>query len=371
MNMYTGKRLLSLDALRGFDMMFIMGVSTIIERLCALFNGGENCWLARQMSHVPWNGLRHHDTIFPLFLFIAGIAFTYSYAKQVANGASKGRIHAKIFKRGLALFLLGLVYNGLFDLDFANLRFCSVLARIGFAWMFAALLFVNLKPKARIWISCIILVGYYLLIRFVGAPDYPGADPLSMEGNLVGYIDRLVMKNHLYYKGVFDPEGILSILPAVVTAMLGMFTGEFIQQPESRMSGGRKTVLMFAAAAVMLVAGLLWSLDFPINKALWSSTFILVVGAYSLAMFALFYYLIDVKGWRRWATFFEVIGRNPISIYMVQRFVSFWAMSQFFFGGLAGLCSQPVGDLILAVGKFGLCWLFLWFLYRKKIYWRV
>lgn len=369
--MNTGKRLLSLDALRGFDMMFIMGVSTIIERICALFNGGENCWLARQMSHVDWNGLRHHDTIFPLFLFIAGIAFTYSYGKMVAKGATRGQIYRKIITRGIALFLLGLVYNGLFNLDFANLRFCSVLARIGFAWMFAALLFINFKPKTRVVISAVILVGYYALIRFVAAPDYPGADPLSMEGNLVGYIDRLVMRDHLLYKGVFDPEGILSILPAIVTAMLGMFTGEFIKQPESKVSGNRKTVMMFAAAAVMLAVGLVWSLDFPINKALWSSTFVLVVGAYSLAMFALFYYLIDVKGWKRWTKFFEVIGRNSITIYMIQTFVSFWAMSQFFFGGLAGLCSQPVGDLILAIGKFGLAWLFLWFLYKKDSFFKV
>ena len=129
--METGKRLLSLDALRGFDMIFIMGFASVITAACGLFPGGDSSFLASQMHHVPWNGFHHHDTIFPLFLFIAGVSFPFSHAKQVAGGASKGRIYRKIFTRGILLFLLGLVYNGFFRLDFAGLRIFSVLARIG------------------------------------------------------------------------------------------------------------------------------------------------------------------------------------------------------------------------------------------------
>lgn len=367
--MDANKRLLSLDALRGFDMMFIMGFAGIVRMICGLFPGGDDCWLLNQMSHVPWEGLHHHDTIFPLFLFIAGISFPFSYAKQQEKGRTRGQIYGKIFYRGFMLFFLGLVYNGIFNLKFGTLRIFSVLARIGFAWMFAALLFINFKPKARAIISVAILVGYWLLIKFIPAPDFPGADPYSMEGNLVGYIDRCLFRNHLCYDKLFDPEGLLSLLPAIVTANLGMFTGEYVRNGKA--SGGKKTVYMFAAAAVMLVAGLLWSLEFPINKALWSSTFVLVVGAYSLAMFALFYYLIDVRGWTKWTKFFEVIGLNSITIYLGQHIIPFKNISNYFFKGVAGLCPEPVEALILKIASFAVAWLFLWFLYKKKVFLKV
>lgn len=369
--MDTDKRLLSLDTLRGFDMMFIMGFAAVVEAVCCLFPGGDGSWLCQQMSHVPWDGLRHHDTIFPLFLFIAGISFPFSYAKQLSRGATRGQVYAKIFKRGFVLVLLGLIYSGLFNLKFSTLRFYSVLARIGLAWMFAALLFINFKPKTRAVIAAVLLVGYYLLLKFVPAPDAPGADPFSREGNLVGYVDRMLWPSHLFQKGLFDPEGLLSLVPSVVTAMLGMFTGEFVRLDEAKLSGSRKSLYMFLASLVMLGAGLLWSLDFPVNKSLWSSSFVLVVGAYSLALFALFYYVIDVRGWRSWTKFFEVIGLNSITIYFAQRVLPFGSVNKFFLGGLASLCPEPWARLVLAVGYFAVCWLFLWFLYRKKVFLKV
>ena len=373
--MDTEKRLLSLDALLGFDMLFIMGFSSLVVAVCALFPNGGECWLARQMSHVSWDGLRHHDTIFPLFLYLAGLSFPFSYAKQVARGKTRKQIYGKIFYRGLALVVLGCIYNGFFQLKFP-FRYMGVLQHIGLAWMFAALLFINFKAKTRVWIAACILVVYYLLIRFIGAPDVPGANPLSYEGNLVGYVDRVLNRWFSFmhgrlYEGNFDPEGVLSILPAIVTAMLGMFTGEFVRLPEEKYSGNKKTVYMLIAAAIMLVVGLLWSLQFPINKKLWSSTFVLVVGAYSVAMFALFYWIIDVKGWKKWTTFFTVIGMNSITIYMGQRIINFRSISNFFFGGIAGLCSEPWANAINAFGYLAVSWLFLYFLYKKKIFLKV
>ena len=369
--MDSGKRLLSLDTLRGFDMIFIMGFASVVVSLCSLFPGGESCWLANQMHHASWDGLFHHDTIFPLFLFIAGISFPFSYAKQLSKGASRGQVYGKIFRRGIILFLLGMVYNGLFKLELSTVRIYSVLGRIGLAWMFAALLFINFKPKARAVIAVVLLVGYWLLLKYVPAPDAPGADPFSLEGNIVGYVDRTLTPNHIYKKGLYDPEGLLSLIPAIVTAMLGMFTGEFVRLDEEKISGGRKSLYMAIAAVVMLVVGLIWSLDFPINKALWSSTFVLVVGAYSLGLFALFYYIIDVKGWKGWTKFFEVIGLNSITIYMAQRIISFSGINKFFLGGLAGLCPEPLGNLILDLGYLTISWLFLWFLYKKKVFLKV
>ena len=327
-------RLLSLDTFRGFDMMFIMGFAALVKAICLLFPGGEGSWLFQQMTHCAWDGLRQHDTIFPTFLFIAGISFPFSYASQLARGATKGQVYAKIFRRALILVLLGLVYNGLFELKFSTLRFPSVLARIGLAWMVAAILQINFKPRTRAVIAVVLLVGYWLLLKYIPAPDAPGADPFSREGNLVGYIDRMLMPNHLYQKGLFDPEGLLSLMPAVVTAMLGMFTGEFVRLSEDKVSGSRKTVYMLLAALVMLGIGLLWSLVFPINKALWSSTFVLVVGAYSLGLFAIFYYLIDVKGWKKGTKFFEVIGLNSIAIYMAQQIIGANKANEVLFSGL-------------------------------------
>ena len=369
--MKENKRLESLDAFRGFDMMFIMGLSGIIVAVCKLFPGGADCALAAQFGHSAWNGLKFYDMIFPTFLFIAGISFPFSYGKQCDLGASRGKIYLKILKRALILFALGLVYNGLFRLHLDSLRICSVLGRIGFAWMFAALLFINFKPGVRAVIAAALLLGYWFLCM-IPAPDMAGADPLSREGCLVGYIDRTLLgPEHVYSDGVFDPEGMLSTLPAIVTAMLGMFTGEFVRLPESRISGNRKALFLLLTAAVLLVAGLVWDRWFPINKKLWSSTFVLVVGAYSMAMFALFYWLIDVKGWNSWTLPFKVVGMNSITIYLAQRMINIKFTADFLTGGIVELCPEQWGALISKLSYFALAWLLLYFLYKRKIFIKV
>jgi len=359
------KRLLSIDALRGFDMMFIMGFAAIVTATCKLFPGGADCWLNLQMTHVDWNGFRHHDTIFPLFLFISGMTFPFSLSASKAKGKSNKRIFWKTVLRGFILFLLGLVVNHIFDLS-PTFRIPSVLARIGLAWMFAAWLFMAFGWKWRAVIAAVILIGYNLLL-LIPAPDAAGAGSLTLEGNIVGYVDRILMPNHLLKPGVFDPEGLLSTFPAIVTAMLGQFTGEFVKDSSCK----RKTLWMVVAAAALLVVGLVWSLWFPINKKLWTSTFTLVAGAYSVGLFALFYWLIDVKGWKKWTPFFTVIGMNSITIYMIQRIVSFKDISAFFLGGVAGLMPKAWGTWLLAIGYFALSWLLLWFLYKKKIFLKV
>ena len=352
---------MSLDALRGFDMFFIMGLSSVVAALCALWPGEVTDAVARSMGHVSWDGLRHHDTIFPLFLFLAGVSFPFSYAKQREKGRSTMEIHLKIIRRAAILILLGLIYNGLFKLDFANLRCASVLARIGIAWMFAAILYVNCGLRTRIGVSIFILAGYALLSKYVGAPDVAGADPLSREGCFVGYFDRCFLPGQLYFDGRFDPEGLLSALPAVVTAMLGMFTGELIRLPEERMSGNRKTLWMLGGAVALAAVAVVGNGFVPVNKMLWSSTFVCAVGSYSLAMMALFYYVIDVRGFNgRWTLLFRVVGMNSITIYMAQRIVNFGGISNFFVGGLAGLCPENIAAGITPGGFVGVCLVFLW-----------
>jgi len=365
--MDPNKRLASLDALRGFDMMFIMNLALMIGAICALFPGGEDCWLATQMTHVGWNGFHHHDTIFPLFLFIAGISFPFSYAKQQSKGLSRGRIYKKIIVRGLVLFLLGLICNGLFRLHWDTIRIFSVLGRIGFAWMFAALIFINTKPRTRAIISVVILLGYWFLCM-IPAPDAPGADPLSRDGCLVGYIDRTLFPGHLLSKN-FDPEGLLSVLPSIVTALLGMFTGEFVRK--DNISGNKKTLWMLAAATVMLILCLIWNNWLPINKKLWSSSFVLAAGSYSLYMFAIFYWIIDVKGWDGWILPFKVVGMNSIAVYMIPRFISLVYARDFFLKGVMEMCSESVARVIAFAGVFVVDWLIAYFLYRQKIFFKV
>ena len=364
------KRLLSIDTLRGMDMLLIMGLSTLIVNLCNLFPGGSDFWLARQMHHVAWNGLAIMDMVFPVFLFIAGLSFPFSYASQVEKGRTSGQVHRKIFLRCLALIALGIVYNGFFDLRFPQ-RYASVLGRIGLAWMFVALLYIHGKPKARIVIASVLLVGYGLLSMFVGAPDAPaGAGPLTQDGCLCGWVDRLLLPGRRIY-GNFDPEGLLGVIPATVTALLGMFTGEFIRLPEEKYSGGKKTLWMLGAAVILITAGLLWSLALPINKKLWSSTFVLVVGGISVALYALVYYIVEVKGHVKWTFFFRVIGLNSITVYMLTRIVSIWDIAGFFLNGTAGLLPEAWGAVLLTAGYIAVCWLLLYFLYKHKVFLKV
>lgn len=363
-------RLMSLDTLRGLDMLFIMGMAPLIAALCGLWPCEFTDAIAGNMDHVEWNGLTQHDTIFPLFLFIAGVSFPFSLAKQRAQKRSTSRIYRKIITRGLVLVLLGMIYNGLFNLDFANLRVASVLGRIGLAWMLAAIIYLNFRTSARVIIAVAILIGYGLVSYFCVAPDMPGAAPMTLEGNIAGYLDRQYLPGRLIYgDNFFDPEGLLSTIPAIVTAMLGMFTGQFIRR--SMISGNRKTAWMLIAATLMIAAGLLFDGFVPINKKLWSSTFVLVVGGYSLAMMGIMYWLVDVKMWRRWTLFFRVVGLNSITIYMLQAIVNLHSASHFFFNGLAEHCPEQLGRVVSTAGYVAVCWLILYFLYRKKVFLKV
>jgi predicted acyltransferase len=269
----------------------------------------------------------------------------------------------------VVLFVLGLVYNGLFRLQLDTLRLPSVLGRIGLTWGIAALLCVWLRPKARAAIAVALLVGYSLLMM-IPAPDVAeGVGALTKESNLAGYVDRIIMPNHIYWRGIMDPEGLLSTLPAVVTALLGIFTGEWILR--EGVSGGRKALIMAAASVVMLTLGLVWNHWQPINKMLWSSAFVLTAGAYSLALFALFYYVIDVRGCRRWAEWLRVIGVNSITIYLLQEIVSFSGISQFFLGGLAAHLTAELGAVVLSAGYIVACWLVLYLLDKHNIHLKV
>ncbi len=364
------KRLHSLDALRGFDMFWIMGGSGIFAGLATLTNWPPLVWWQGQLEHVEWHGFQFMDMIFPLFLFIAGISFPFSYAKRTAMNQTRQDIYKHVIGRGLILVLLGIAYNNGIRFDFGQMRFGSVLGRIGLAWMFAALIYMNTNRNFRIiWLGAL-LIGYWLLLQFIPAPDLGSTDVFSREGNLASYIDRLLMPGKLYL-GNHDPEGLFSTIPAIGTALLGMFTGDFMRSDYLSNKPLRKVLYLVLAAIALMIIGQLWNLIFPINKNLWTSSFVCFVGGLSLLLFSIFYLIIDVWQYKKWAFFFVVIGMNPITIYLANRIINFNAAGMFFFKGIADLLPKSCEELIYSIAVTSVGWVFLYILYRKKIFLKV
>ncbi|MES1217554.1 MAG: DUF5009 domain-containing protein [Bacteroidota bacterium] len=364
----TSDRLFSLDALRGFDMFWIMGAEEIFH---ALFKAtGSPFWgaIAEELTHPSWNGFHFYDLIFPLFLFIAGVATPYSVGKQLENGASKKQLVWRVVKRGFILVVLGFIANnGLQLKPLAELRFGSVLGRIGLAYMFANIIYLYTKQTAQIIWFWGLIIGYWLLLKFNSAPGFPRGD-LSMEGNFASYIDRLVLPGKLYL-GIHDPEGLTSTIPAISTGLLGIITGNFLKK--NPMVQTRKSLWMAVTGVVFIALAHVWDMDFPINKNLWSSSFVLNVGGYSLILLSIFYYIIDVLGYKKWAFFFKVIGMNSILIYMSGKFIDWGYTTNGFFKWLGQWIGDPYNIVIMAICYVMIKWLFLYFMYRKKVFLRV
>lgn len=369
--MEKGNRLMSLDALRGFDMFFITGGSGLISALCGAF-GNSHCWLAKQMGHVAWAGLAHHDTIFPLFLFLAGVSWPFSYASQVEKGRSALQIHLKVVLRMLILATLGMMIGGLLRFN-PPFRIPSVLGQIGLSWGIAAMIFMHVKkPLVRGLVIGGILVAYWLVLAFVGAPDAPaGADFYSKQWNIVSWLDRTLMPNYIYVKNVYDPESLFCVPAGAALAMLGMTAGSILRL-DAWKPGRRAAVLLGLSLATLAAAFFfIYVLRMPIVKALWTSSFVLSAAAYSFAMLALFYWIVDVRGWRRWTFYFRVIGMNSITVYMMMAIGIVGAFRAFFFGGLVAQFSGP-WKAVASNAAFQLAaWLLLYILYRKKAFLKV
>ncbi|HKK40768.1 MAG TPA: hypothetical protein VJ963_00070, partial [Bacteroidales bacterium] len=216
----------------------------------------------------------------------------------------------------------------------------------------------------------VLLLGYWLLLVLFPAHDLGATDIFSREGNLTSYIDRMIMPGRLYL-GNHDPEGIFSTLPAIGTALLGMFTGEFMLSKYLNDKPMKKVLYLFIASVTLMIIGRVWNLAFPINKNLWTSSFVCFVGGLSMLLFTIFYLIIDVWQFKKWAFFFVVIGMNPITIYLTERIINFRAATRFFFGGLADIMPEAWTPLINGIGITAIAWIFLYILYKKKIFLKV
>ena len=386
-----GERLLSLDALRGADMLCIIGGASAVLALCRMFGWAPDCWLARQMVHPAWHWTEfaHHDTIFPLFLFLAGVSWPFSLSGQRSRGRTTAQILRKIGFRVAALFGLGIFMGNLFAFDFKTVRFDSVLFHIGFCWAVAAMLYMYVRSwKVRLGIAFALLAVHWLVLYTCTAPDaaalLASTDPavakkvaayaatgtgnFSFVGNVAGWMDRAFVPGKLY-EGIFDPDGLFGKVSGISLALFGVFAGELLRKRE--VSGNRKTLILAGAGVAALALTLAWSPVCPVNKKIWTSTFVLASACYAYLMMALFYWIIDVRGVRKWAFFFKVIGMNSITIYMLMRIFSFSQTSQFFFGGVASWGNADWSRFVIALGQVAVEWVVLWYLYRKNTFLRV
>lgn len=362
------QRLYSLDALRGFDMFWIMGLGELILKYAKTKDTSFWNGVAYHFEHPYWDGFAFWDLIFPLFMFLAGVSSVYSLNREFEKGKSRGQILLKVTKRGIILILLGMVYNNGLELrPVSEFRFPSVLGKIGATYVFANIIYLYAGKKMQwVWFWGL-LIGYWLLLKFTSAPGFPTGD-LTERGNFMSYIDRSVLPGRLS-RGIHDTVGLVCTIPGISTVLLGIFTGNFLKNSPALPATKAKWLAGTGLASILLA--LLWSLDFPFNKNLWSSPFVLLTGGLSLALLAVFYFIIDVRGYKRWSFFFRVIGMNSILIYISFRFIDWEYTTGGFFKWVGQWVGPPNGAYVMALLNIALQWLFLYFLYKKKVFIRV
>ncbi|PKG57048.1 DUF5009 domain-containing protein [Shewanella sp. GutDb-MelDb] len=367
-------RLKSLDALRGFDMFWILGGEAIFAALVLLTGWSGFKWLDTQMHHSPWHGFTFYDLIFPLFIFLSGVALGLS-PKRLDKLPMRERmpLYQHGIKRLALLLLLGMVYNhgwgtG-FPMALGDIRYASVLGRIAFAWFFCALLVWHTSLRTQVIFTVAILVGYSLLQLFPFLTlDNSGA--FTATGSINAAIDSLLLPGVIYQDAAVDPEGILSTIPAVVNGLFGVFVGHFIVK--SHVKGeGFKVAVMTTLGLALLGIGWLISPIIPVNKTLWTSSFVLVTSGWSLLLLALFYGVIDVMRLSRWAFPFIVIGCNAIVIYLATSIVNWQYTADSLFGGVIKWFPVSAQSLIAVIALLLVQWLVLYWMYKRSIFIKV
>jgi predicted acyltransferase len=356
------QRVISIDALRGFDMFWICGGAAIFASLQKISDNPATAFISNQLKHASWEGFTFEDIIMPLFMFIVGAAMVFSFDKRQSQGLA--RLYLHVLKRFAILFILGMIYQGrLLDFDWSTLYFYNnTLQAIAVGYLGASLIML-LKVRSQIVVTIGLLMLYWALMKFAAVPAH-GAGVLTAEGNFAAYIDNLVLGSHRHGK---EYTWILSSLVFIVTVMIGAFAGQLLRSDKS---GSMKTLCLLGFGIGCLAAGYLWSFECPIIKKIWTSSFTLVSGGYCLLLLAMFYWVIDVVGFKKWAFAFVVIGSNAIAVYMVaagSRFVDFQAIAAKLIYGLNKWVG-PWASFMEAATGFLIMWLILWWMYRKKTF---
>jgi predicted acyltransferase len=366
-------RMLSLDVFRGIT----------IAGMILVNNPGSWDAIYSPLEHAKWHGWTPTDLVFPFFLFIVGVSITLSLARRAETGGSKRDLYFKIVRRTLIIFALGLALTAFPYNDAATFRIPGVLQRIAVCYFFASVIFLNTRWRAQAAIAAALLLVYWAAMKLIPVPGF-GAGNLAMEANLAAYVDRTVLGRHVWAQAkVYDPEGILSTAPAIATALAGVLTGHLLR---SRREPMEKVAAMFVAGVACIVAGWVWNFWFPVNKALWTSSYVLLTAGFALQMLALCYWLIDIKGYRAWAKPFLVFGSNALAVYFLSElFVrtvdalgfktadgSETNLLALIYEKVFAPLASPVNSSLMFAVCTVLFWLCLmWILYRRRVFIKV
>jgi predicted acyltransferase len=354
-------RMLSIDALRGFDMFWILGGDILVRSFPKIHDSPLTRGLANQMEHCEWAGFHFYDLIFPMFVFIAGVSIPFSIPRIIERDGKSAAIKRIIF-RSLILFLLGILYMGGVANGFKNIYFAGVLHRIAVAYFFAALSFCFLKPKTLLALIFFLLFGYWALMTFVPVPGL-GAPAYEHGKTLAYWIDQKFMPGQKF-------EGtLLSTLAAVANCLLGILAGLLLKT--KNLSEQQKVFCLIASGAAGLVLGIGWSFQFPIIKLLWTSTYVLVACGISAILLGAFHQIIEIWKYQKWAQPFVWIGMNAITIYLVSAMVGFQKLAGRFVGGNVAHLFGSFADSIRAIVALVLMFAVVHFLYRRKIFLRL
>ncbi len=357
-------RLMSLDALRGFDMLCIIGADALVKSLSKVSDAGVVGFAAGQLTHAPWEGFRFYDLIFPLFLFMVGISTVFSIENVVAQEGKKAA-YVRIFKRFAFLWFWAFIYSGGFAQE--KISFAGVLQRISYCYLISSLLFLNFRLRGLVAVCVGILLGYWVLMTFVPVPEL-GYPTFDMHTNWSNYLDRHYLPGDREERG-WRNEGMLSTVPAVATCLLGVFAGLLLKA--TSVPPRRKVAWLVGSGVVLLICGYLWGLQFPIIKRIWTSSYVLVAGGYSCLFLAVFYAVIEVGGWRRWATPFVWVGSNALMIYLLAGIIPHHELTGRIIAGPIQQCLAPYDAFAEALLALALALILLRFLYQRKIFLRV
>ena len=376
------QRLLSLDVVRGITIAFMIMVNN---------NGGPGSW--RFMNHAEWNGLTPTDLVFPTFAFVIGVSIVFAFAGRLARGANRAQLARHTVQRAIVLFLFGIIVNSFPFFHLAHMRFYGVLQRLAVCYLVCGLFYLYDQRASTKWAAlAAALIGYWVLIRWVPIPGVgvPGRDVpfMDMTQNLTSWIDRHVFPHHLYLyapaHNVRDPEGLLSDLPAIGTTLMGVLAGIWLRTQRTVKS---KAAGLALACIASLAIGYLWSLEFPLNKNMWTSSFVLVAGGYSLALLTFAYWAIEQMNWRKgWTYVWLVFGSNAIAAYMFSELMPgiFYnihigdphdprsnLIAKVFLHTFAHIPSPGWAAFAYSVSFCAFCFIPVWILYKKKIFLKV
>lgn len=366
-------RLLSLDVFRGLT----------IAGMVLVNNAGSWNAVYPPLAHAKWDGWTPTDLIFPFFVFIVGVAIPLAFEKRKQQGGNQRDLYLKIFRRTALIFGLGLLLNAFpYTLEkLQHLRIPGVLQRIALCYFFASLIFLKSKVRTQVIVAAALLVVYWLAMKLIAAPGYAIGD-LTMEGSLASWVDRTLLPGHTY-KPLYDPEGLFSTIPAVSTALFGVLAGQWLMQ---RREGFEKVAGLFVVGAMCVVTGYAWDWTFPINKALWTSSYVMFTGGLALQLLALCYWTIDLKEHKRWAQPLVVFGVNALALYVFSSlmFKTLLVIPATKLDGTPGTLRDWIYEHVFAIWlspmkaslAFALCYVALWWLvmlvlYKRKIFIKV